>query len=248
MLCTKGHANFTINSRNFRLEKEHMAFLVFDMVTVLTDVSTDFEAMFLTADYDASQNTFFIVPSNRFWEFVYACPVFRLDRNLCEVTGKWFDVIKWISAHSSAATSDKAMRNEIENFMAIMAEQVESNLGKLGINPIKNRAWTLVNEFMGLLKRYSTRRHNVAFYAAKLNITPNYLNIIVRKSTGSTAKEQINLQNSLITKMLLHTTDLTVKEIAERLHYADPSYLCRIFRKQTGMSPMKYRNNIRKDN
>ena len=45
--------------------------------------------------------------------------------------------------------------------------------------------------------------------------------------------------------MLLDTTDLSVKQIAERLHYDDPSYMCRIFRKHTGMSPIEYRNKLR---
>lgn len=46
-------------------------------------------------------------------------------------------------------------------------------------------------------------------------------------------------------KNLLDTTALTVKQIAERLHYDDPSYLCRIFRKQTGMTPLRFRNRMR---
>ena len=127
-----------------------------------------------------------------------------------------------------------------------MAGHVESHLGLLGTNPPKNRAWAIVNDFLGLLNRYYTRRHDVAFYAEKLNITPNYLNIIAKRNLGVTAKEQINIQLGLVVKMFLDTTDLTVKEIAERLHYDDPSYLCRIFRKQTGLSPIQYRNKQRK--
>lgn len=112
----------------------------------------------------------------------------------------------------------------------------------LGTNPPKNRAWLIINEFLGLLNRYYTRRHDVAFYAEKLNISPNYLNIISKRNIGVTAKDQITNQLVLVIKMLLDSTDLTVKEIAERLHYDDPSYLCRIFRKQTGLSPIQYRN------
>jgi AraC-like DNA-binding protein len=59
------------------------------------------------------------------------------------------------------------------------------------------------------------------------------------------AKEQINKQIELVIRTLLDTTDLSVKQIAERLHYEDPSYLCRIFRKQTGMTPMQYRNKLK---
>ena len=137
------------------------------------------------------------------------------------------------------------MRNEMENFILIMAEQVEARLGALGENPSKNRAWTLVNDFIGLINRHYASHHDVAFYADKLNITSNYLNIITKKNSGISAKEQINIQIIIVVKALLDTTDLSVKQISERLHYDDPSYLCRIFRKQTGMSPLQYRNKLR---
>ncbi len=76
-------------------------------------------------------------------------------------------------------------------------------------------------------------------------MSPNYLNIIVRRMNAISAKEQINKQIELVIRTLLDTTDLSVKQIAERLHYEDPSYLCRIFRKQTGMTPMQYRNKLK---
>ena len=126
-----------------------------------------------------------------------------------------------------------------------MADQIERRLGQLGDNPAKNRAWVLANDFIAMLSPHYARHHDVAYYADRLNITPNYLNIINRKYFGTTAKEQINIQIGLVVKNLLDTTDLTVKQIAERLHYDDPSYLCRIFRKQTGMTPLRFRNRMR---
>ena len=38
-------------------------------------------------------------------------------------------------------------------------------------------------------------------------------------------------------KMLLQSTDLSVQEIAYRLHFPDQSYLGRYFKKHTGESP-----------
>ena len=73
---------------------------------------------------------------------------------------------------------------------------------------------------------------------------PNYLNIITRKHTGISAKEQINLMLVHVIKTLLDTTDSPVKHISERLHYDDPSYLCRIFRQQTGLTPIQYRKDL----
>lgn len=246
MMCEQGYLDITINSRRFIMHRGDIAFIVFDMVAVPIMVSEDFKAKYIAIDFDAAQDAFFLVTSNRFWEYVYSTPVFSLNDNVKEIAHMWFKTVEWIYANCSDMTTEKVLRNEMENFMLVMAEQVESCKGLLGENPVKNRAWTIVNDFLGLLNRHYTRHHDVAFYADKLNITPNYLNIIAKKNIGVSAKEQINIQLGLVVKMLLDTTDLTVKEIAGKLHYEDPSYLCRIFRKQTGLSPIQYRNQHKK--
>lgn len=242
MLCERGSADITINSRRFRMKSGDMAFIAFDMVAVPIYVSVDFEAKFISLDFDTAQDIFFQITSIRFWDHIYAFPLSRLGKALTEVVERWFASIFWTVENCSEVTAETVLRNEMENLMLVMAERVESHHGVLGTNPPKNRAWLIINEFLGLLNRYYTRRHDVAFYAEKLNISPNYLNIISKRNLGVTAKDQITSQLVILIKMLLDCTDLTVKEIAERLHYGDPSYLCRIFRKQTGLSPIQYRN------
>lgn len=158
----------------------------------------------------------------------------------------WFKLTGWVSGTCSQPLSDSVMKKEVENFMLVMADQLEEIPGgRQEVSPPKNRAWTIVNDFIGLLCRHYSRHHDVAFYARRLNVTPNYLNIIIRRNTGITAKEHINIQIGQVIRTLLDTTDLSVKQIAARLHYEDPSYLSRIFRKQNGMSPIAYRNKLR---
>ena len=245
MLCNSGSLDISINSRRFSMTIGEMAFIVFDMVAVPVSVSDDFNARVIVLDFEISQDIFFLVTSNRFWEYVYTYPVFKISNYLKDVVLRWFDLTEWVVTNCSVSIAEKALRNDMENFILVMAEKVESHFGSLGTHPPKNRAWVMVNEFLGLLNRYYAHHHDVAFYADKLKITPNYLNIIIKRNIGTTAKEQINIQLGLVVKMLLDTTDLSVKEIAGRLHYDDPSYLCRIFRKQTGFSPIQYRNKQR---
>lgn len=47
-------------------------------------------------------------------------------------------------------------------------------------------------------------------------------------------------------KNYLTYTDLSVKNIAAKLNFDDPSYMCRFFRKMTGVSPMEYKNSTKK--
>lgn len=240
MLCEGGSAAISVNSRTHTMSRGMMALLAFDMVVVPLELRDGFSARFLSLDFDTAQDIFFLVTSNRFWDFVYTTPVFALPSSLRAAVSHWFAIVGHISSGYSSALRDRMLRNEAGNFILAMARQIETRLGRLGSSPTKNRAWTLTNSFIALLNRHYAAHHDVAFYAEKLNVTPNYLNII-RRNTGATAKEQINKQIVLTIRMLLDTTGLSVKQIAGRLHYDDPSYLCRIFRKHTGMSPMHYR-------
>ncbi len=86
-------------------------------------------------------------------------------------------------------------------------------------------------------------RHDVEYYANKLCITPNYLNKVVRRSLGTTAKFHIDKKLLEEAERLLNYTTLTVTEIAERLHFDSPSYFTRFFKKQTGLPPLQYREN-----
>lgn len=245
MLCTSGRGRFSINSHNFSIRPGRCAFIAFDMVTIPVSISADFNALYFSMDFAMTQDIFFLVTSKRFWDFIYLTPVFPLPSDSHSALLHWFSLIDWIDHTCTETVRDTAIRNEAANFITILSGQIESRLGRLGLNPSKNRAWSMVNDFVALLNRHYASHHDVAFYADRLHITPNYLNIITRKHTGISAKEQINLMLVHVIKTLLDTTDLPVKHIAERLHYDDPSYLCRIFRQQTGLTPIQYRNKLR---
>jgi YesN/AraC family two-component response regulator len=41
---------------------------------------------------------------------------------------------------------------------------------------------------------------------------------------------------------MLTTTDKSLNEIAEEMHFDDTSYMCKFFSKHTGMKMLEYRN------
>lgn len=45
-------------------------------------------------------------------------------------------------------------------------------------------------------------------------------------------------------KRLLGATNLSVQEIADRLHFCSRSYISKQFKKETGMLPMEYRESF----
>lgn len=243
--CMAGEAELSINSRQFSLRHGMIAVFVFDMVIVVNRKSEDFAVRTVVAGFDVSQDVFFTATANNLWDALYASPVFEAGADMTELFDRWFDYVSQIELSLPEPIRNTIIRKEMENFFLITSLAYKTDSQKSQTATDKNRAWGLAIDFSGLLSRHYTRHHDVAYYASLLRITPNYLNIISRRYAGVSAKEQIKLQITLAVKNLLETTDLTVKGIADRLNFEDSSYLCRIFRKRTGMSPAEYRRQLR---
>jgi AraC-like DNA-binding protein len=77
-----------------------------------------------------------------------------------------------------------------------------------------------------------------------MNMHPNYLNSLVKKHTGLTAKESIQNRLLLETKYLLHSTDLSIKEIANKVGFHDPNYFTSFFTSHEKLSPGNYRSSF----
>jgi AraC family transcriptional regulator, transcriptional activator of pobA len=83
--------------------------------------------------------------------------------------------------------------------------------------------------------------HNVAAYARSLSVHPNYLNAVVKRITGKTAKQLIHDYIMTMAKSLLTTTDLSVKEIAFRLLFDEPTHFTAFFKKLQRQTPNQFR-------
>ncbi|YCM44635.1 helix-turn-helix domain-containing protein [Verrucomicrobiaceae bacterium 227] len=79
-------------------------------------------------------------------------------------------------------------------------------------------------------------------YAQRLGVSADSLSESVRKSCGHTAGELIRRRVTLECKRLLAHSDLTISEIAYFLHFKDPSYFSRFFKKHTGLLPKAFRD------
>lgn len=99
----------------------------------------------------------------------------------------------------------------------------------------------LISRFCHLVDEHVAQQRKVSFYASELHVHPNYLNAVVKKHTGFTAKESIQNRLLLEIKYLLHSTNLSVKEISAKLGFSDPNYVSTFFTRLEKVSPTNYR-------
>ena len=102
----------------------------------------------------------------------------------------------------------------------------------------------IVKKFIDLVEENFLQERSVRFYASKLNMHPNYLNALIKKYFSITAKESIQNRLLLETKFLLHSTNLSIKEISNQVGFNDPNYFTAFFSRYENISPSQYRSSL----
>ena len=82
---------------------------------------------------------------------------------------------------------------------------------------------------------------SVAWCADQVHLSPNYFGDLIKKETGNSPQEYIQLQVIERAKEMLFDSDKTVSEIAYSLGFNYPHHLSRMFKKVVGKTPNEYR-------
>lgn len=92
------------------------------------------------------------------------------------------------------------------------------------------------------LIKYYNKDINFNLIANNMNYSPSYLSkIFYQYYDSSPSKYLISLRIQKAQHLLLHNPELSIRQIGESVGYDDQGYFSRIFKKQTGLSPLEYR-------
>ncbi len=79
-------------------------------------------------------------------------------------------------------------------------------------------------------------------FAKQLNIHVNHLNKALKETTGKTTSQVIGERILHEAKILLKHTEMNISEIAYALDFTEATHFNSFFKKNTGISPSKFRN------
>lgn len=131
-----------------------------------------------------------------------------------------------------------------QSLLHILLAQVQRCIDTETEKPISKKYLILYKQFKNLLDKHFIENKMTNFYAEKLFITQHHLNLITKIVTGKTTSEVIRARSILEAKRLLTFTDYSVSEIASQLNYFDSSYFAKLFKTETTLSPIAFKNQM----
>ena len=100
-------------------------------------------------------------------------------------------------------------------------------------------------QFKRLVHKYCISERSIPFYASQLHVTPHHLSAIIRKASGQSVMYWVNRATIQEAKLLLKTNDAMGYEIADQLHFPSASAFSKFFKRETGMTPKMYQEDMK---
>jgi AraC family transcriptional regulator, transcriptional activator of pobA len=103
---------------------------------------------------------------------------------------------------------------------------------------------SMVRHFKDLVEKNYRTWHQVKEYAEQLNVSPNYLNEVIKSAIHKSAKDYIQNRLMLEAKRMGLFTNKSIKEIGFDLGFDDPSHFSKFFKSNTGQSFAEFKGAI----
>lgn len=169
-------------------------------------------------------------------------PAEPLTEEECQLVLKYFDLLK---LNAEAGVNDQVESNIASSLVAALVYQlvqihykrIGSGKSERGQKSCRN---AYVHDFLKLVHVHYSQERSIKFYADKLCISPKYLSLLVKETTGKSASRWIDEFVLMEAKNLLRFSSKNVQQVAYALNFSNQSSFGKYFKHMTGQSPTEY--------
>lgn len=244
-LVTRGWLSFVYDGRELMLSANDLFVYTPGLTSNMLSASADYQAICLLADEDYTLDTPAARDALRAAYLPFAQqhdPVFALsDTHARHLADLMRAIIRYVE--SDHLYKSEALRTLYSLFLLDM---MDAQRHSKAYRKIPERTEEIFVGFMKLLPLHFATHRDIGFYASSLHITPTYLSRIVRQFSGRTVMDHISQMILMEAIWLLQQPELSMAQIADRLHFASQSSFTKFFTRMKGVSPKAYRTYIRK--
>lgn len=242
VMCLAGRASCTIEGVEYEVRKNDLILAHPNQFIQNAMVSCDFKCRGILMSPTYFENIFML--GGNVWEaslIVRDHPLLHLEENEVENMMLDFEVLKRKLAATNLPHYEQIVKLMLQSFVFEFYDSVSPMLNQQISNRNYSSAEVIFKRFISFASKEAPCRHDVAFYANKLCITPKYLSSVCKKQTGRTASDIINDATVNYIKNALTSTDKTIKMIANETGFDNLSFFGKYVRRELGVSPRQFR-------
>ncbi|WP_060874204.1 helix-turn-helix domain-containing protein [Myroides odoratus] len=237
--CTQGSLLIKMNKVDYHVEQEAILTILPEMTVEPLSYSEDFRATVFLMSYDFIEK-FTILPEFISNTEVLNSPLLYATAQDQEMIEELMTLIVKYYRQPKTILLNQLIQYLVFSLLTGVAKSYQSLTKKENLQ--KNRINQITDAFFELLQEHGDLQRQVSFYAEQLHLTPQHLNSLIKKRTGKSIKSWIGFVVINKAKEYLTMTSLSIKEISDKMEFADASLFCRYFKRYIGQTPNAYRN------
>lgn len=252
-LCTNGEVQVTLEKEIHRIRRGDMYIYMPSLPIRLLYKSEDAEGLLVALDVDFMLPVVQRVANAENLLHVRRYPFFSLtEENFGYIRSMLEKLWERIYEEDKDRKGFLQQRLQVELIKSmaqtITYEVLSIYFSKLPIQPmVQTKKDLIFHQFLLSLFRHFRQEREVAFYAELQHLSPRYFSSIIKEKSGNNALQWIVQMVITEAKLLLETSDLSIKEISVQLNFPTQSFFGKYFKQYTGISPKEFRENILKE-
>lgn len=239
LACHAGHILLEINLKSYRFSTGEVLVLLPEHILYIKEISPDFHGsgiVFSDAFWKEARRE--VEKMNPYYATVKELPCIPVSPRQSLHLSHYLDIFK--EKYQSPQTTHNQLI--VRKLLTVLLYEIyQLYVGVIDRLPPPGKKEQLFQEFLKLLAVHFRKERGIPFYAERFRMTPRYFSSVIKECSRQSAAEWIDNYVTTEIGILLRTTTLSVKEIADMLNFPDQSFLGKYFKRQTGMSPKQYR-------
>lgn len=239
LLMRQGEMSFSDGKNVFTSRKDDL--VIWQMSNTIQRVaySDDFEAdVLLASPAFLQQYNPEMVWASKGFLFIRINPSFHLDEESLRLMNVDFELFRLRLELPDNSFKREVLGRVMQIFLFDLWTACQHGLSQMETSDNTARIFL---RFLSLVQQHARTEREVAFYAAKLCITPKYLSQVARTITNLPASQWIHYYAAFELVSLLNDTTKTLTEVSDLMHFENVSHFSRYVKKTLGKTPSDFR-------
>lgn len=248
-LCKEGEVHLSIDDTEYHM-KQHSIIVYFSYSTLhIISHTSNLRGTLVGANLETIQPMLYNVTNFNALFVIKQVPLQVISTSQYQSLCQYITLLKVVVQKQKEETTQgpnqpineiAAKQTELLSY-ALMLEVLQCYANVASDNEPFSRRDEVLQKFVSQLYRNYRTQHEVAYYAEQQYLTTRYFSTIIKERSGKSPSQWIATALLVDARNLLKNTNMTIKEISDKLSFPNQSYFGKWFKNLTSISPLEFR-------